>query len=218
MDEALLRGILKAHAKTPREFLYLETGATPIKYILAQRRINYLRHIISRSDNELIKKVFIAQKANPTRGDFIRLVEKDIAMLGITYEEVVFGQISKMQLKTIANTVAFQSLLVKLENHTKMKHIDYTTLSMQPYLKCEIFSSKEAILLTSLRSHCLRGIKGNFKKMYQNNLYCPLKCDTVNQPEDTQSHILLCQGLKKPQDNINVNLDLMTGSVQEQHK
>ena len=123
-----------------------------------------------------------------------------------------------MQLKTIANTVAFQSLLVKLKKHTKVKHIDYTTLSMQPYLKCEIFSSKEAILLTSLRSHCLRGIKGNFKKMYQNNLYCPLKCDTVNQPEDTQSHIFLCQGLKKPQDNINVNLDLMTGSVQEQHK
>ena len=93
IDEALLRGILKAHAKTPQEFLYLETGATPIKYILAQRRINYLRHIISRSDNELIKKVFIAQKENPTRGDFIRLVEKDIAMLGITYEEVLFGQI-----------------------------------------------------------------------------------------------------------------------------
>ena len=90
-------------------------------------------------------------------------------MVGITYEEVVFGQISKMQLKlkTIANTGAFQSLLVKLKKHTKVKYIDYTTLSMQPYLKCEIFSLKEAILLTSLRSHCLRGIKGNVKKMYQ---------------------------------------------------
>ena len=54
--------------------------------------------------------------------------------------------------------------------------------------------------------------------MYQNNLYCPLKCDTVNQPEDTQSHILLCQGLNKIQEKIKVKLDFMTGSVQEQHK
>ena len=61
-DEALLRGILKAHSKTPKEFLYLETGCTPIRYILAQQRINYLKHIISRSDEELIKKVFFCSE------------------------------------------------------------------------------------------------------------------------------------------------------------
>ena len=31
IDEALIRGILNAHRKTPLEFLYLEVGATPIK-------------------------------------------------------------------------------------------------------------------------------------------------------------------------------------------
>ena len=30
IDQQLLRGILKAHSKTPSEFLYLETSATPI--------------------------------------------------------------------------------------------------------------------------------------------------------------------------------------------
>ena len=45
LDESLLQGILNAHRRTAKEFLYLETGAIPIRYILAQRRINYLRHI-----------------------------------------------------------------------------------------------------------------------------------------------------------------------------
>ena len=76
-DEALLRGILKAHSKTPKEFLYRETGCTPIRYILAQQRINYLKHILSRSDEELIKKVFLAQKEHPTQGDFVKLVQQD---------------------------------------------------------------------------------------------------------------------------------------------
>lgn len=55
IDEDLLRGILKAHRKTPSEFLHLETGTLPIRFILAQRRINYLKHIISRDSEELIR-------------------------------------------------------------------------------------------------------------------------------------------------------------------
>ena len=74
IDEALLRGILKAHTKTPKEFLYLETGALPIKWIIAQRRINYMNHILQRDENELVKKVFLAQRNNPVQGDFVKLV------------------------------------------------------------------------------------------------------------------------------------------------
>ena len=35
IDAQLLKGILKAHGKTSSEFLYLETGATPIRWIIA---------------------------------------------------------------------------------------------------------------------------------------------------------------------------------------
>ena len=31
IDEALIKGILKAHTTTPKEFLYLETGAVPLR-------------------------------------------------------------------------------------------------------------------------------------------------------------------------------------------
>ena len=46
LDEQILRYICKYHAKTPIEFLYLETGALPISYIIASRRMNYLHTIL----------------------------------------------------------------------------------------------------------------------------------------------------------------------------
>jgi len=57
VDEYLLRNILKAHSKTPKEFLYLELGVLPLQWVISQRRITYLKHIISRKDNDLVKKV-----------------------------------------------------------------------------------------------------------------------------------------------------------------
>ena len=83
LDNALLRGILQAHCKTPTEFLHLETGTVPLRWIISQRRINYLRHILSRSNDELIKKVFLAQKEKYSKGDLAQLVEKNLLDFGI---------------------------------------------------------------------------------------------------------------------------------------
>ena len=52
--------------------------------------------------------------------------------------------------------------------------------------------------------------------MYQNNLCCPLNCDTENSSKDTQSYTLLCQSLKKDQGKVLVKMEFMNGSVQEQ--
>ena len=35
VDESLLRGILKAHSKTPKEFLHLELGTVPLRWVTA---------------------------------------------------------------------------------------------------------------------------------------------------------------------------------------
>ena len=85
VDESLLRSILKAHSKTAKEFLYLETGTIPLRWIVAQRRIHYLKHILSREDTELLNKVYLAQQENPTHGDLVKLVTNDLEVLGVTY-------------------------------------------------------------------------------------------------------------------------------------
>ena len=51
LDLTLLKGILNAHGKTTRVFLYWKAGAVPIKWIIAQRKVNFLKHILSRDDS-----------------------------------------------------------------------------------------------------------------------------------------------------------------------
>ena len=64
VDEDLLRKFLRSHSKTPKEFLYLETGSVSIKWIIAQRRINFLKCLLEKDSDELLLKAFKAQKEN----------------------------------------------------------------------------------------------------------------------------------------------------------
>ena len=84
IDNSLLRGILGAHKGAPKAFLYLETGTIPLRWIIAKRRINYLKHTLKRNEKELINKVLKAQKETPTMGDFVTLVEMDLKNFGLT--------------------------------------------------------------------------------------------------------------------------------------
>ena len=87
IDEALLRGLVLGHAKLPVPALYLECGQVPIRYIMAVRRILYLQTILHRDQNELIKKVYLAQKEDPIEGDFCQLVQKDFQLIDCQLED-----------------------------------------------------------------------------------------------------------------------------------
>ena len=67
VDEYLLRSILGAPSKTPKETLYLETGCKPIKHVMQKRRLMYLHHILTRKEDELIKRFYVAQKLKPSK-------------------------------------------------------------------------------------------------------------------------------------------------------
>ena len=62
MDRKILRLILGAKAKVPCEMLYLETGALELKYVIAVRRLVYLQNILKKHDEDIVKKVYVAQK------------------------------------------------------------------------------------------------------------------------------------------------------------
>ena len=47
----------------------------------------YQHHILGREDGELVKRVFITQRDNPTSGDLVELVKKDLEDIGIVYDE-----------------------------------------------------------------------------------------------------------------------------------
>ena len=218
LDESLLRGILNAHSRTAKEFLYLETGTIPIRYILAQRRINYLKHILSRDENELIRKIYTAQKNQPTRGDFVVLVKQDLDMLGMSYEEATSSNMSKKILKAHATSVAFEKLVAVQNTHIKVNDIQYGVLGIQPYLKSELFSTKETHMLTALRSHCVREIRANFSRLYRDQIHCQLQCNLEQPCIDSQKHILVCNILKNPHNIEKTNINFIYGTVYQQHQ
>ena len=61
IDEQHLRFLVNSHSKTAREFLYLELGTIPIRYILVARRINFLQTILKRDKEELTKRILDVQ-------------------------------------------------------------------------------------------------------------------------------------------------------------
>ena len=192
VDEHLLRSIVNGHAKTPLEFIYLETGALPIRFIIASRRMMYLQTILKRPDNELIKRIFKAQAEEPCQGDFVKLIETDFATINENLNQVVIQnlptEVYKKRIKAKVRLAAFSYLTEIQKTHSKVKNIKYDKLEPQPYLLSTLFTNDDVNLLYSLRS---RGIncKANFRGMYGDDLACPV-CDT--EALDDQQHILHC--------------------------
>ena len=69
LDHNLMTQIVGFQSKVPIKFLYLETSTLLIKFILASRSLNYLHNARTKNEDELVKRVYNAQKVNPSKGD-----------------------------------------------------------------------------------------------------------------------------------------------------
>ena len=57
VDEGLLRKILEAPMSTPIEMLYLELGVVPIRFIIKERRLNFLWYLLNEDKESLVNMV-----------------------------------------------------------------------------------------------------------------------------------------------------------------
>ena len=87
VDEHLLRSLVNGHSKTSLEFLYLEAGAITIRFIISSRRLMFLQTILKRSNDELTRRFYMAQKDDPVKGDFVNLVKSDLEMFEGSIDE-----------------------------------------------------------------------------------------------------------------------------------
>ena len=101
VDKFFLRSLFNSHAKTSSAYLHLETATIPIRYIKASRRLNYLHNILTRKENEVLSRVYFAQKTKPLQGDFVKLVESDLLLINQKYDESLFKSMSKKKFKKI---------------------------------------------------------------------------------------------------------------------
>ena len=217
----MLRLILQGHSKTPIELLYLETGTVPIRYIIKARRLTYLRNILTKNKNELISRVYYAQKRKPVRDDWFLTVKHDLEELDIQLSETELISMSKYKFKKFIkakiSVAAFKYLEKLRKGHKKGTNINYDNLEMQSYLTSYTLNNEQKIFLFKLRSE-MTNVKSNFSSMYT-DVNCDI-CDE-NVPQ-TDSHLLdcikilnMCQELR---DDNTIEYEDIYGSIEVQMK
>ena len=206
IDEALLRGILNAHAKMPVEALFLETGAIPVHLILKSRRLCYLKTILKRDSEELVSEIYNAQKSDPTAGDFCILVENDAKDIDLQMNEADIISTNEEKYKEFVKAKVKQAALKYLtqlkSSHSKMDYLEYDKLEIMQYMKSPLFNSTSVNMLLTLRTRTVRGIRNDFRGMYQDAL-CPLGCGDT----DTLPNILTCRVLQANMTSLNIATD-----------
>ena len=175
VDEHLLRSLVGGHAKTPLEFLYLEAGAIPIRFILSCRRMICLQAILKRDDEELTKRVYQSQKQSAIKRDFFNLVKKDFDTIGqsINEDEITAKskEMHKSDIKSKIKMAAFQYLREKQSGHSKVRDIAYEKLETQRYMTSPLFTNQEMRLLFAMRSQAL-DCRTNVKKDIVMMIFC----------------------------------------------
>ena len=111
----------------------------------------FLQTILKRADNELTKRIFLAQAKSPLKGDFYNLVKEDFENIGeeMNEKEISYRTVNeyKRDIKKKTRVAAFEYLKTKQSQHSKVRNIEYTQLETQPYIKSLLFTDKEVSLL-----------------------------------------------------------------------
>ena len=143
----LLRYITGAQAKVQSEFLYLETGVIPLKQIISSRRLMYLKNILNKTPDELVRRVYEEQKVQPVKGDWSELVKSDIEEFVLNMDENAIANISISEYKRIVKAKikenVFSQLRFKQEGHSKIRKIVYSDLKTQGYLKSHMINKNQ---------------------------------------------------------------------------
>ena len=218
VDFSLLRALQGGHSKCGTEFLLLEFGVVKLRHTIMKRRMMYHYHILTRNENETIKKIYLKQKESHTKGDWYETLLEDFKFLEEEIDDDKIIKLSKEDYKnkiySKINKVAFRSYLHRKNSElVKLDQISYQKLEIQPYLESRVFGKKETKLMSLLRSKCHQA-KSNFRKMNKNNTKCSLGCNKV----ETQYHIFEeCQPIFK-RANIfeSIQLDQIYGTLEEQ--
>ena len=195
VDELLLRKLLSAHSKTPKETLYLETGNTPIKFILMARRLNFLHYILNEDENSLVRRFLQAQMEGSGRGDWINKVKSDLEELEMIMTLEDIKMLSKTGWKELVSRKvqnrAFNYLTDLKATHSKARNIQYQKLKLQSYLGSSVnnLTIQQKQFIFAARTRML-DVKVNFKTSEFD-----LSCRKCRNATESQEHLLSCEAL-----------------------
>ena len=196
VDRFFWRKIFQCPISTPMEIFYMETHTTPVRFILMSRRLMYYWNILHMDESELVKRFYSAQKMSSCKNDWVLQIREDLNQCKIEKSEEEIKKMTKYSFKKLVQkkiAEASKEFLLTLRNdpsRSKSKNI-WPSDEMKQYLKTNLLTTEEKLLLFSMKSRMLE-LKCNYKSKYKNNMNCVLCKKNV---EESGSHLLECDEL-----------------------
>ena len=100
-DSMVHRNVLSDYGNPSKVFMFLELGTIPVRYVMMEKRLKFLRYILNESMTSMIRQVFEVQKLDSRKGDFCELIKKDLNDLNIEMNDEEIKSFSKSQWKNM---------------------------------------------------------------------------------------------------------------------
>ena len=218
VDHILHRKLLESPRSTPINIMHLELGTLPIRFEIKKRRVLFLQYILKQNKDDLIYKFFKAQLRDPSKGDWVIQVKKDLIEINLDMPFENIEEMSKnsfkIQVKEAINKTAFNWLMSKIRK--KGSEINYSNLKLQDYFIHSDMNIAQCNLLFALRAR-ITPVKCNYRNKYD-DLSCPTCMDPSS--EDSQLHLLHCKTLLSGENILVKNklsyTDIYSSDVQRQ--
>ena len=213
VDRLLLRQVFNVPISCPSEALYLELGCVPISLVIKSRRVNYLHHLATRKEIEMLFKFFHTQWNYPgKKNEWTEQVRVDLHELGIKEDLDWIKKKSKQSFKSLVKKQIRELALLKLslikEGHSKMSSLVYNSLEMQEYLKNQEITATQANFLFRFRTR-MEKFSENYKAGKPTR-----PCPVCKETPDTQTHSFECELIQQnvkiegqPSDIFSTNID-----------
>ena len=188
-DMLLQRKILTTTGNPSKCFIQLELGIIPVKFVIMQKRLNFLHYILHEDIDSMIRQVFVTQRGDSKKGDFKDLTDKDRISLDIEYTDNDIEGITKQSwtkyVKNKIEVAAFNELSNENSTKEKTKSIQFEDMKISKYLELNMRTSLSRLIF-SVRSKTI-DIKEYQSWKYEND-----KCVRCHTFTETMSHFVTC--------------------------
>ena len=137
-DTMLQRIILGTSGNPSKAFMCLELGIVPVKFVMMEKRLTFLKYILNENMSSMIRQVYEVLKSDSRKGDFINLVKQDLEDTQIDFTEEDIIDFKKTEWKKYVHKqvskASFQYLIDENSRKSKTKHIHFDKLEMSEYL------------------------------------------------------------------------------------
>ena len=107
----------------------------------------YFQTIVQRSEEELIKRIYNAQKENPNKGDWIHYLKEDFKYIKEDINETEAKEKTKYDYKKLikkkVREQVFLGLKLVKESHSKVREIQYSKFQIQEYMMTPQWTNQE---------------------------------------------------------------------------